>query len=90
MADNSSGRGYIYRSSKAALNSVVKSLSIDLADDGFVVLALHPGWVKTAMGGPNALIETETSVGGLTKVIDSATAQQSGTFINYDGSTIPW
>ena len=90
MTDNSSGRGYIYRSSKAALNSVVKSLSIDLAPEGFVVLALHPGWVKTAMGGPNALIETETSVNGLAHVIESATTAQSGQFINFDGAVIPW
>lgn len=57
MTENTSGGGYIYRSSKAALNSVVKSLSNDLTPDGFTVLALHPGWVRTTMGGPNAIID---------------------------------
>ncbi|MGR5456767.1 SDR family NAD(P)-dependent oxidoreductase, partial [Vibrio alfacsensis] len=56
MTENTSGGGYIYRSSKAALNSVVKSLSNDLSQEGITVLALHPGWVQTEMGGPNALI----------------------------------
>ena len=90
IADNSSGGGYLYRSSKTAVNQVVKSLSIDLADEGIKVLALHPGWVKTDMGGPNALISTEESVAGLKKVLLDATAEDSGHFFNYDGSAIPW
>lgn len=90
MAENTSGGGYIYRSSKAALNSVVKSLSNDLTTQGFTVLALHPGWVRTAMGGPNALIDTEFSAAGLANVIDESTQDSSGHFINYDGTEIPW
>ena len=90
IADNSGGGGYMYRSSKAALNQVVKSLSIDLAGDGFIAAVLHPGWVLTDMGGPNALIDTQTSVAGLMQVIESLGAWQNGTFINYDGTQIPW
>ncbi|CAH1605258.1 Short-chain dehydrogenase [Vibrio jasicida] len=90
MTENTSGGGYIYRSSKAALNSVVKSLSNDLTDEGFTVLALHPGWVRTAMGGPNALIDTQTSADGLAKVIEQSTQENSGQFINYDGTELPW
>ncbi|SHE88233.1 NAD(P)-dependent dehydrogenase, short-chain alcohol dehydrogenase family [Microbulbifer donghaiensis] len=90
IADNSSGGGYIYRSSKTAVNQVVKSLSIDLRDRGISVIALHPGWVKTAMGGPNALISAEESVAGLKKVLLEAGEDNSGRFINYDGSEIPW
>lgn len=90
MTENTSGGGYIYRSSKAALNSVVKSLSNDLTNEGFSVLALHPGWVRTAMGGPNALIETQTSAAGLAKVIAQSTQENSGQFINYDGTQLPW
>lgn len=90
MTENTSGGGYIYRSSKAALNSVVKSLSNDLTDEGFTVLALHPGWVRTAMGGPNALIDTKTSAAGLAKVIEQSTQENSGQFINYDGTQLPW
>ncbi len=90
MTENTSGGGYIYRSSKAALNSVVKSLSNDLTNDGFTVLALHPGWVQTEMGGPNALIDTATSARGLIEVIEHATTANSGEFINYDGTHLPW
>ncbi|AXN31099.1 SDR family oxidoreductase [Vibrio coralliilyticus] len=90
MTENTSGGGYIYRSSKAALNSVVKSLSNDLSSQDFTVLALHPGWVQTEMGGPNALIDTQTSAAGLVEVIESADISRSGEFINYDGSALPW
>jgi NAD(P)-dependent dehydrogenase (short-subunit alcohol dehydrogenase family) len=90
MTENTSGGGYLYRSSKAALNSVVKSLSNDLREQGYTVLALHPGWVKTEMGGPNALIETSISAQGLINVIEHADCDKSGQFINYDGSSIPW
>lgn len=90
MTENTSGGGYIYRSSKAALNSVVKSLSNDLTSNGFTVLALHPGWVQTEMGGPNALIDTDTSASGLIKVIESASTEVSGHFFNFDGSEIDW
>ncbi|MCC4858373.1 SDR family oxidoreductase [Vibrio lentus] len=90
MSENTSGGGYIYRSSKAALNSVVKSLSNDLTDNGFTVLAIHPGWVQTEMGGPNALIDTETSAQGLVTVIESSNTEVSGHFFNFDGSEINW
>ena len=90
IADNTSGSTYIYRSSKTALNQVIKSLSIDLADSGLHVAALHPGWVRTAMGGPHALIDTETSVQGLRQVIAGLDAGNSGRFFNYDGQEIPW
>ncbi|WP_295800356.1 SDR family oxidoreductase [uncultured Microbulbifer sp.] len=90
IADNSSGGGYIYRSSKTAVNQVVKSLSVDLAEEGIAVLALHPGWVQTEMGGPNALISTTESVNGLKKLLTEADSRCSGHFYNYDGSKIPW
>lgn len=90
IADNSGGGHYIYRSSKTALNMVIKSLAIDLAGEGFVVAVLHPGWVKTDMGGPAALIDTNTSVTGMIQVIDRLSPEQSGSFFNYDGSLIPW
>ena len=90
MTENTSGGGYIYRSSKAALNSVVKSLSNDLTSQGFTVLALHPGWVQTEMGGPNALINTDTSAKGLIQVIEKSGLDSSGHFLNYDGSAIAW
>ncbi len=90
IADNDSGAGYLYRSSKTAVNSVIKSLSIDLAAYNIKVVALHPGWVRTDMGGPNGLIDVDQSVAGLTKVIATLEQNQSGHFINYDGSPLPW
>ena len=90
IADNGGGGSYIYRSSKAALNSAVKSLAIDLEAEGFSAAVLHPGWVLTDMGGPNALIDTKTSVSGMIQVIDKLNPQNSGSFFNYDGSIIPW
>ncbi|WP_237065737.1 SDR family oxidoreductase [Microbulbifer guangxiensis] len=90
IADNASGGGYIYRTSKTAVNQVVKSLSVDLAERGITVIALHPGWVQTDMGGPNALISPEESVSGLKQVLLTTKSEKSGSFLNYDGSPIPW
>jgi len=90
IADNTSGGNYGYRTSKAALNQVVRNLAIDLADRGIRVVALHPGWVKTDMGGPNALIEPEESVRGMRRVVERLTEGQSGGFFAYDGSRVPW
>ncbi|MCW8830115.1 MAG: SDR family oxidoreductase [Gammaproteobacteria bacterium] len=90
MDDNTSGGSYIYRSSKAALNAVVKSMSHDLADRGIKCVALHPGWVKTDMGGPNAEISTWESVGQMFATLLNLKAEDSGRFIDIDGSDIPW
>ena len=90
IAENTSGGSYIYRSSKAALNAVGKSLALDLAEKGISVAVCHPGWVQTDMGGPNALIDAETSIKGLRKVVENLSPENSGQFYNYDGSLIPW
>jgi NAD(P)-dependent dehydrogenase (short-subunit alcohol dehydrogenase family) len=88
--DNTSGGSYMYRTSKTAVNMVMKSLSIDLEPSGIAVVTLHPGWVETDMGGPNALIDTKTSVTGLRKVIDQLNLTNTGKFIAYDGKEIAW
>lgn len=90
IADNGSGGNILYRTSKAALNAAMKSLSIDLRDLGIGVLIFHPGWVKTDMGGPNALIDAEKSVSGMRRVIAESTLQHSGRFLKYDGAELPW
>ncbi|MDO9366856.1 MAG: SDR family oxidoreductase [Methylotenera sp.] len=90
MDDNTSGGSYIYRSSKAAVNMVMKSLSIDLKPLGIAVVTLHPGWVLTDMGGPNALIDKQTSVSGLRQVIQDLSLSNSGQFIGYDGKAVNW
>ncbi|MGZ5025922.1 MAG: SDR family oxidoreductase [Methylobacter sp.] len=90
MADNESGGSIFYRSSKAALNAAMKSLSIELQPESVGVLIFHPGWVKTDMGGPNALINAEQSVTGMCNLIDSFKLNQSGSFVKYDGTPMPW
>ncbi|NOQ16647.1 MAG: SDR family NAD(P)-dependent oxidoreductase [Methyloprofundus sp.] len=90
MADNGSGGSILYRSSKAALNAAMKSLAIDLQAQGVGVLIFHPGWVKTDMGGQNALIDTQTSIQGMRQVIAQFDLAQTGSFIKYDGSPMPW
>jgi NAD(P)-dependent dehydrogenase (short-subunit alcohol dehydrogenase family) len=90
IADNSGGGSYLYRSSKAALNMVVKSLAIDLKPLGIIAVVFHPGWVKTDMGGANALISAEQSVSGMRQVIDGLAIADSGKFFGYDGQVISW
>ncbi len=90
VADNSRGGSYIYRSSKSAVNMVVKSLAIDLRSVGIIAVLLHPGWVRTDMGGPSGLISTEQSVSGMRNVISQFSPSDSGKFIAYDGQIIPW
>ena len=90
MADNGSGGSYLYRSSKAALNAVMKSLAFDFARQGTGVLIFHPGWVRTDMGGPNGLIEVDESINGMRQQIERFDLSQTGSFIKYDGSSMPW
>jgi len=90
MDDNTSGGNYIYRSSKAALNAVMKSLANDLKNKSVPVCVLHPGWVQTDMGGGSALISTETSVAGMRQVIEGLSMSSTGCFFNYDGTDILW
>ncbi len=89
IADNTSGGSIIYRSSKAAMNAAIRSVAIDHAN-AMTSILLHPGWVKTDMGGPNALIDVETSVAGMHRVIAGTSKDMNGGFYNYDGSPIPW
>ncbi len=88
--DNTSGESYSYRSSKTAVNMVMKSLSIDLKPYGISVITLHPGWVQTDMGGPNGLINAQTSVTGLRQQIDALNLGNTGRFVAYDGKAINW
>jgi NAD(P)-dependent dehydrogenase (short-subunit alcohol dehydrogenase family) len=90
IEQNTGGSLYAYRSSKTALNQVVKSLSIDLNKREVCAVALHPGWVLTDMGGENALIDVKTSVNGMISVIENIDHLDTGKFFNYDGSRIKW
>ena len=88
--DNYSGGYYFYRTSKSALNSAAKSLSIDWKADGIAVLMLHPGWVRTDMGGSNAKLDIDTSVRKMLDVINSLDMSKTGAFLNYEGKKLEW
>lgn len=90
IADNTSGGSYVYRSTKAALNMVMRSAALDLRARGAIVVLLHPGWVLTDMGGPNAEITVEESVRNLRRILDGLTDEDTGGFFDIDGSIIPW
>jgi NAD(P)-dependent dehydrogenase (short-subunit alcohol dehydrogenase family) len=85
-----SGHTLPYSSSKAALNMVARAFSILLAPRGIIVLALHPGWVRTDMGGAGAPLEPGESVRGLRKVIAGSKKEDSGKFLTHDGAGLPW
>lgn len=89
IEDNASGGSYAYRMSKAALNMASRSLSIDLRSDGIASVAVHPGWVKTDMGGPGAPVTVEESVDGLLKVAEKAHLL-TGKFVDFHGDELPW
>jgi len=90
IADNTSGAHIPYRTSKAALNMAWKTLAIDLAPRGVLTAVLHPGWVKTRMGGDNALIEARDSVTNMRSVIASLAKKDTGAFMRYNGARLPW
>jgi NAD(P)-dependent dehydrogenase (short-subunit alcohol dehydrogenase family) len=90
IALNASGGAYIYRSSKAAVNMVMKGLSMTLKPRGIIVALVHPGWVRTDMGGAGADIAPEESVTAMRKVIAGLRPKHSGGFFNYDGAELPW
>jgi NAD(P)-dependent dehydrogenase (short-subunit alcohol dehydrogenase family) len=84
------GGYYGYRASKAALNMFNKSLAAELGKQGFVCVAIHPGWVKTRMGGAGAPVEPEDSVAGIRAVIAGLGPQDNGRFLDYTGKELPW
>jgi NAD(P)-dependent dehydrogenase (short-subunit alcohol dehydrogenase family) len=90
IADNTGGGSILYRSGKAALNAAMKSLSIDLRPQGIGVLLLHPGWVKTDMGGSNAPTSPKDSIAGMRRVIEAYTPDDSGRFLDFRGTELPW
>ena len=85
-----SGHTLPYSSSKAALNMVARAFSLLLAPRGIIVVALHPGWVRTDMGGAGAPVEPADSVRGLRKVIAGLGPADSGRLLSHEGATIPW
>ncbi|XP_018534087.1 C-factor isoform X1 [Lates calcarifer] len=83
-------KSYAYRTSKAALNMVTRCLAADLGSDGILCMSLHPGWVKTDMGGPQAPLTVEESVSGMLSVLSHLTDKDHGGFKDYRGDNLPW
>ncbi len=86
----SNGSWYAYRTSKAALNQINKILSAELGPEGFVCVVVHPGWVRTDMGGAAATYTPKESVAGLLEVIEKLGPKDNGHFYDFKGETIPW
>jgi NAD(P)-dependent dehydrogenase (short-subunit alcohol dehydrogenase family) len=85
-----SGGAPIYRSSKAALNLLVKGWAVDLAPRGITAVTYHPGWVQTDMGGASATLTVAESTAAIAKLIDGLTPKDNGKFFNYDGAELEW
>jgi NAD(P)-dependent dehydrogenase (short-subunit alcohol dehydrogenase family) len=90
LADNTSGGSILYRTSKAAVNMLMRTSAIDLTARGITCIVVNPGWVKTDMGGPNAKLSPEESIQALRRVIAKIGPEDSGKFYNYDGREYPW
>jgi NAD(P)-dependent dehydrogenase (short-subunit alcohol dehydrogenase family) len=90
IGDNASGGAFAYRSSKAAVNMVMRSLAIDLAPRDITCVVINPGWVKTDMGGSHARLTAAESVAAMKRLIDKLGPAQSGKFFNYDGREYAW
>lgn len=90
IAEASASYGLLYRTSKAAVNMVAKLAHADYSPIGVRVLSLHPGWVRTDMGGPNADVEVSASIEGMRRVIADTDSYSSGCFYDYRGQSLDW
>jgi len=90
LTENSMGGMYAYRSAKAAVHMVMKNLAIDLHGRGITAVALHPGWVRTRMGGPQAPLTPRQSAADLFQVLTSLTIKDTGKLWAHNGQVIPW
>jgi NAD(P)-dependent dehydrogenase (short-subunit alcohol dehydrogenase family) len=90
IARTSGGGWHSYKASKAALNMCTRLQAGALGDDGVIVVAMHPGWVRTDMGGANARLSTTEAVSGMLDVIDGLSPADAGRFLAHDGEELPW
>lgn len=79
-----------YRASKAALNKITQCLAVDLAADGITVAAVHPGWVRTGIGGENGALSPRESAAGIRALIERLDLSQTGKFFDNTGATLAW
>jgi NAD(P)-dependent dehydrogenase (short-subunit alcohol dehydrogenase family) len=90
IENNQGGGSWAYRMSKAALNMANRNLAHDLRGDGIACIVLHPGWVRTDMGGPGAPLSAEEAVRSMIRTIDGITLDRTGAFLDRDGKPLPW
>jgi NAD(P)-dependent dehydrogenase (short-subunit alcohol dehydrogenase family) len=90
MGDRGSAGGSLYRASKAALNSVLVDAALTYGPQGVTCVTFHPGWVQTDMGGSSAPLQVEQSVSDLRRTLAAVPPSANGTFLNHDGTPIPW
>ncbi len=90
IADNGSGRGYAYRMSKAALNMATRNIAHEAKGFGGIAVALHPGWVKTEMGGEGAPEEIVDAIARITNLIERLKPEDAGRFWHAKGNELPW
>ena len=87
---NASGGSYAYRASKAGLNALGRSLAIDLFPRGVTVVMIHPGWLRTDAGSPDAPFDADESASRIRDVVRRLGNHETGHFLSYDGNLIPW
>jgi NAD(P)-dependent dehydrogenase (short-subunit alcohol dehydrogenase family) len=90
IAANTTGGYEPYRSSKAALNQSLRSFAAEHSDAPWSLTAVHPGWVRTDMGGPQAPLDVATSTHGIADVLESRRGARGCAFLDYRGETLPW
>lgn len=90
IEDCMSGRSYAYRASKTALNMFTTAMKNELQAKGVSVVLIHPGWVETDMGGPNAPLQVTESVSGILARIEEQNLETTGRFVDYAGQSLPW
>ena len=90
IEQNESGAQIAYRSSKSAVNMVMDCVANELRPQGVTCVVFHPGWVRTDMGGPSAALEIDESVSSIRAAIAGLTPADTGRFLNYDGTSLPW
>lgn len=79
-----------YRASKAGVNKAVQAVAGELLGHGVISIVMHPGWVRTDMGGPAATLSVAEATTAIVRAIDRLTAKNAGQFLNYDGSPLTW
>jgi NAD(P)-dependent dehydrogenase (short-subunit alcohol dehydrogenase family) len=90
IGDNTSGRAYPYRMSKAALNMASKNMALELSRHGITVIIVNPGWVQTDMGGISAPTPVADAVANITGLVDRLRPEDNGKFLHAEGRELPW